>query len=165
MMGNALRGIDVQKPQDKYEPDADADYNFIMGDLNMRFKAKYSDFIEFVDYAKDHIKEYDELYEQRYLWHRFPGYHEEPITFMPTYKRDSNSNGVYINKKEQCPSFTDRVLFKQNDKNGSVRFNEYMCRDQIFGSDHRPVFLDLDLKVAQEVLLEPQLLLNPSTRF
>lgn len=66
MMGNALRGIDVQKPQDKYEPDADADYNFIMGDLNMRFKAKYSDFIEFVDYAKDYIKEYDELYEQRY---------------------------------------------------------------------------------------------------
>jgi hypothetical protein len=78
----------------------------------------------------------------------FDNIHEEPITFMPTYKRDSNSNGVYINKKEQCPSFTDRVLFKQNDKNGSVRFNEYMCRDQIFGSDHRPVFLDLDLKVA-----------------
>jgi hypothetical protein len=71
-----------------------------MGDLNMRFKSKYSDFIEFVDYAKDYLKEYDEMYEQVNLLKRFPGYHEEPIDFMPTYKRDSVSNGVYINKKE-----------------------------------------------------------------
>ncbi len=50
-----------------------------------------------------------------YERNRFPGYHEEPINFMPTYKRDEMSNGVYINKKDQCPSYTDRILLKVND--------------------------------------------------
>lgn len=30
----------------------------------MRFKSTFTDFIEFVDFAKDYIQEYDELYEQ-----------------------------------------------------------------------------------------------------
>lgn len=129
----------------------------------MRFKSRYTDFIEFVDYAKDYLKEYDELYEQRHLLNRFPGYHEEPIDFMPTYKRDAISNDVYINKKEQCPSFTDRILFKANDKTVGVEYNKYQCRDEIFGSDHRPVYLDLNLKLTQDTLIEPQLLHNPDT--
>ena len=97
------------------EPDALADYNFIMGDLNMRYKSTYKDFIEFVDFARDYIEQYDELFEQRHTHFRFPEYHEEPINFHPTYKLDSVSNGIYINKKDQCPSFTDRILFKSND--------------------------------------------------
>ena len=99
MMGNALKGISLQRPQDRFEPDAAFDYNFIMGDLNMRYKSTYIDFIEFVDFAKDYIVEYDEMYEQTTKFQRFPGYHEEPIDFMPTYKCDSLSNGIYINKK------------------------------------------------------------------
>ena len=66
--------------------------------------------------AKDEIKLYDELYEAIEKKNRFPGYYEHPISFMPTYKRDANSNYIYINKKNQCPSFTDRILFKSNDK-------------------------------------------------
>lgn len=163
MMGNALRGISLQRPQDRFEPDASFDYNFIMGDLNMRYKSTYADFIEFVDFAKDYLEEYDEFYEQTKSFNRFPGYHEEPIDFMPTYKCDSLSNGIYINKKNQCPSFTDRVLFKSNDPKVSVKFNKYNSRSDIYGSDHRPVFLDMNLKPSQELYMEPELLLNPAT--
>lgn len=129
----------------------------------MRFKSTYTDFIEFVDFAKDYIQDYDELYEQTNVCNRFPGYHEEPINFMPTYKCDSLSNGIYINKKDQCPSFTDRVLFKSNDRQVGVQYNKYHCRSDIYGSDHRPVYLDLNLTLSQEVLMEPALLLNPAT--
>lgn len=71
-----------------------------MGDMNMRFKARYSDFIEFVEFSKEHLYSYDELYEARHEVGRFPGYHEEPIDFMPTYKRHSSNNDIYINKNE-----------------------------------------------------------------
>lgn len=147
MMGTALKGISLQKPKDRFEPDATADYNFILGDLNMRFKAKYTDFIEFVEFAKEHIPTYDELYEQRHERNRFPGYHEEAIDFMPTYKRDDRSNGVYVNKNNQCPSFTDRILIKDNDKTCELQYNQYNCREEVYGSDHRPVFLDFNIRI------------------
>ena len=42
MMGAALKGISVQKQSDKFEPDAIADFNFIIGDMNSRFKSTYT---------------------------------------------------------------------------------------------------------------------------
>lgn len=100
MMSDALRGISLQNQKDRFEPDAVNDYCFLMGDMNMRFKAKYSDFINFVEFAKEHMYSYDELYEHRVEKGRFPGYHEEPIDFMPTYKRHAQNNDIYINKNE-----------------------------------------------------------------
>ena len=43
----------------------------------------------------------------------FPGYEEKQITFMPTYKRMYNQND-YVNKNNQCMSYTDRILVKNN---------------------------------------------------
>jgi len=163
MMSDALKGISNQKPADRFEPDAAADFCILTGDMNMRFKARFSDFIEFVDFAKENMSSYDELYEQRHERGRFPGYHEEPIEFMPTYKRHAFNNEIYINKNEQCPSFTDRIIFKQNEKSARVIFNEYQCRDDIFGSDHRPVFLDFSIKLTPEVVMCPRLLRDPKT--
>lgn len=57
---------------------------------------------------------------------------------MPTYKRKENENNVYVNKKEQCPSYTDRILYKNN-SNCETIFHDYSCIDDQFGSDHRPV--------------------------
>ena len=90
MMGTALKGISCAEPSEKFEPDAVADYNFTMGDMNMRYKNTFTEFISAVETANEPkiIKQYDELYEARYSKFRFPNYHEEPITFMPTYKLD-----------------------------------------------------------------------------
>ena len=98
MAANALKQINPSK--DKFEPDAKADYSFFLGDTNFRYKTTYSEFIEHIAQATEHFPLYDELYEAMNLNNRFPGYHEEPITFMPTYKRDEKVNDVYTNKKE-----------------------------------------------------------------
>lgn len=45
---------------------------------------------------------------------RFPGYHEELITFLPTWKRVATNDTEFVNKKNQSPSFTDRIIFKNN---------------------------------------------------
>jgi hypothetical protein len=44
---------------------------------------------------------------------KYPEYHEFDIKFMPTYKRNKYEEGYY-NKKNQAPSYTDRILFKNN---------------------------------------------------
>lgn len=77
---------------------------------------------------------------------RFPDYVEEEINFWPTYKRGPFQNGHYINKKEQCPSYTDRILFKNN-TNYKTAAKNYFCYEEVFGSDHRPVGLDLVVSI------------------
>jgi hypothetical protein len=44
---------------------------------------------------------------------KYPDYHEYDINFKPTYKR-SKVDESYFNKKNQAPSYTDRVLFRNN---------------------------------------------------
>jgi len=70
----------------------------------------------------------------------YPGYHEEPILWLPTYKLGSNEN-IYLDKKDQCPSYTDRILLRNN-TNQKVQL-KYDCLVNCYGSDHRPVTLDL----------------------
>lgn len=74
---------------------------------------------------------------------KYPDYHEFDIKFMPTYKRNKNEEG-YKNKNNQAPSYTDRILFKNNSSN-IVNLQKYNSLDHIYGSDHRPVMLDLDI--------------------
>ena len=81
---------------------------------------------------------------------------------MPTYKRNISDNG-YTNKKEQPPSYTDRVLFKNN-TDCSVIYREYDCHDEVFGSDHRPVFLRMAIKLRPNNLLNPNTFLVPDRR-
>jgi hypothetical protein len=57
--------------------------------------------------------DYDQLIDQFRKGH-YPNYVEPEITFMPTYKRADLENDTYVNKKDQCPSYTDRILFKNN---------------------------------------------------
>jgi hypothetical protein len=88
MMGAALRGISVSKQSDRFEPDAVADFNFIIGDLNSRFTSTYTEHIDKVKESHFMLSSHDELYQLKSLGENYPGYHEEPITFMPTYKCD-----------------------------------------------------------------------------
>jgi len=62
----------------------------------------------------------DEFYEEYKLKGRYPKYYEMKINFDPTYKRESFSNGNYLNKNDQCPSYTDRVVFKSNDESSII---------------------------------------------
>lgn len=101
------------------------------------------------------LKEYDEWYEKHYERDFYPKYHEEPISFDPTYKRDSATNNFYVNKNDQCPSYTDRVLFKNNCEQSEIIHMKYECRDNVFGSDHRPVCL------VTNIINKPSHYMNP----
>jgi len=73
----------------------------------------------------------------------YPGYQEPPMDWMPTYKCNFTDHG-YADKKDQAPSYTDRVLFRNNT---SQKVDiKYSCLHNVFGSDHRPVVMDLVIK-------------------
>ena len=44
----------------------------------------------------------------------------------------------YIDKKNQAPSYTDRVLYKNNSSLMTEQ-TAYKCLHHVIGSDHRPV--------------------------
>lgn len=71
-----------------------------MGDTNYRFLPTYTEFADRIDEAVKDISKYDELTLAREEWKVFPEWHEERITFRPTYKRDDKNNAVYINKND-----------------------------------------------------------------
>ena len=73
---------------------------------------------------------------------------------MPTYKRNIDDNS-YKNKKNQAPSYCDRILFKNNTVY-PYTINIYSCLDNLFGSDHRPVYLSLNIKAARDDEKRPE---------
>jgi hypothetical protein len=68
----------------------------------------------------------------------FTGYMECSITFPPTYKFDLNSDEYDSSKKARTPSWTDRILFKNNSELAWECLH-YSSVAPIKSSDHRPV--------------------------
>ena len=76
---------------DKLEPDAQADFCTVLGDLNYRFNSTFSEHIAHIKKSALLTSSLDELCIER-VQGRFPGYYEMPIEFEPTYKREFKSN-------------------------------------------------------------------------
>jgi len=160
MIAEIIKKIQPNVPPNKKIPtDSCHDFNFILGDMNFRFNRTYSEHIHEVERSAELIPMYDQLFEVRTKEFKFPLYQELPIDFMPTYKRHHRQNGGvdggYTNKKEQCPSFTDRILFKNNTscKESLIAYEEV---DEQFGSDHRPVRLSMQINVQPLDFINPQ---------
>ena len=119
-----------------------SDYAFLIGDFNFRMNTTFTAIIDNVDKIHDQVN-LDEFYTLKSTTQSFSGFTEGEKKFMPTYKRQHKSNG-YTNKKEQPPSWTDRVLIKNN-CGRKVNIKEYDCMDDFWGSDHRPVFGEFEI--------------------
>ena len=78
----------------------------------------------------------------------YHGYTEQPKNWLPTYKLSRTEPHVYVNKKEQAPSYCDRILMKNNTKD-SVKCTEYQAYHDVFGSDHRPVTLSIEAIISR----------------
>jgi len=96
------------------ESDQSSDICIFMGDLNYRMNTRFQHFnntnieTEAVSLIPTHDQLGIAIKEGNY-----PDYVEPPITFLPSYKL-SNTELVYIDKKDQAPSYCDRVLYKNN---------------------------------------------------
>ena len=85
-----------------------------MGDLNYRLNTTFGDLnnsntleaLEMVSTRKEQLA-------ASMMDGNYPDYTEPKISFFPSYKM-AFTEGLYIDKKNQSPSYTDRVLFKNN---------------------------------------------------
>ena len=85
-----------------------------MGDLNYRLNTTFEDLnnsntleaLEMVNTRKEQLA-------ASIMDGNYPDYTEPKISFFPSYKM-AFTEGLYIEKKNQSPSYTDRVLFKNN---------------------------------------------------
>jgi phosphatidylinositol-bisphosphatase len=56
---------------------------------------------------------HDELHQQQKARKTFQGWQEGPITFLPTYKYDAGSVGIFdSSEKRRAPSWCDRILWR-----------------------------------------------------
>lgn len=83
----------------------------------------------------------------------FAGFEEAPVTFCPTYKRalspTADSIGttrvVYDRSEPRLPGWCDRVLWKKLTPSVNVEAGTYDAVEEVTWTDHRPVFLLLDV--------------------
>jgi hypothetical protein len=79
---------------------------------------------------------------------------------LPTYKR-GRQNNTYVNKKNQAPSYTDRILVRNNTTH-ETEVKKYDVLDTVFGSDHRPVVLELVINLKHTSYMDELALLDSS---
>jgi hypothetical protein len=113
------------------------DYVFVLGDLNYRTD---EDFFVAVEMLSQHQLEAvlltDQLTKQRQLNAVLTQFREASISFLPTY-RISRDSPDWSNKKNQTPSWTDRILYRAH---RPLNVRDYNSVPTALGSDHRPVF-------------------------
>lgn len=146
--------------REEIDPDIIADFSIILGDLNYRMEGTFESLVPQIDKIVGKRKELDQLYKTMTDLEKYPDYLEQEIKFKPTYKRNKYEPG-YFNKKSQAPSYTDRILFKNNTSN-TVLYNSYTSLDHVHGSDHRPVQLDMDILLKPYQFLQMPDLINPA---
>lgn len=104
---------ELQKAIPGIESDTIADFSFFFGDMNYRLNTKFSKLNNSnIQQALTLIPTHDQLLISR-REKNYPGYIEPEITFLPGYKL-STTKTEYLEKKDQAPSYCDRVLFRNN---------------------------------------------------
>ena len=104
-------------------------------------------------------KSLDQLHKAMSHYGKYPGYAEGDIRFLPTYKRSKVDSG-FFNKKNQSPSYTDRVIYKNNTPIPIIT-NNYTSLEEVYGSDHRPVIFDFEMQLKPVRYMNLEKIINP----
>lgn len=116
MASQLIREMKLQKFQKSREIEADflSDFAVFFGDLNYRLETTFEELNNetMAEKLKFLVSSKEQLTQAMHDGN-FPLYYEMPLTFLPSYKLDDVEN-IYIDKKNQGPSFCDRILFKNN---------------------------------------------------
>jgi len=122
---------------------------FWLGDLNYRINDNFdyivNKFNEEGEKAVPELLKIEEMYDIKKNNEAFANFEEMPISFIPTY-RLLRSTPVWSRKKDQCPSWCDRILWAQQP---TCKLNpiSYDSMPEVYGSDHRPVLAEFDVEV------------------
>ena len=122
------------------------DHVIWFGDLNYRVEMPFDVALTHIDkkFFSEMLMQ-DQLSQQIAGEHAFIGFKEHHISFPPTYRMLRDSPG-YSNKKDQTPSWTDRILTRSLpgcEKELDVVW--YKADHSLLGSDHRPVSSGMSL--------------------
>jgi len=110
------------------------------GDLNYRIMKDFRTVCQLMKNAEfARFAHCDQLNEQMCTYEILYKFKEGDISmFAPTYRWERHKN-VISNKREQAPSYTDRVLFKSLPNCHSLWLTKYKSCMKCYGSDHRPI--------------------------
>jgi phosphatidylinositol-bisphosphatase len=125
------------------------DFCYWYGDMNYRTaNLTYEEVLGLLtksDYAT--ILENDQLMIEKKGGRAFGGMKEEKIEFPPTYRYDFGTNIYDTSEKKRIPSYTDRILFRANEKDTTTSLL-YTSIPAYTSSDHKPIVL------IQEVMIK-----------
>ncbi|XP_030622256.1 inositol polyphosphate phosphatase-like 1b [Chanos chanos] len=127
---------------------------FWCGDLNYRLDLDVQDILKHVSKREfDELICADQLTRERHKRKAFFNFKEEKIMFPPTYRYERGSRDCYLWQKYKTsgvrvnvPSWCDRVLWKSYPETHII-CTSYGCTDDIFSSDHSPVFATFQIGV------------------
>nr|XP_024002996.1 phosphatidylinositol 3,4,5-trisphosphate 5-phosphatase 2B-like [Salvelinus alpinus] len=137
---------------------------FWCGDLNYRLDLDVQDILKHVSKREfDELMCADQLTQERHKRKAFLNFKEEKIVFPPTYRYERGSRDSYLWQKYKTsgvrvnvPSWCDRILWKSYSET-HITCNSYGCTDDIFTSDHSPVFATFHIGVTSKFKTEPSL--------
>ncbi|XP_020779042.1 inositol polyphosphate phosphatase-like 1b [Boleophthalmus pectinirostris] len=127
---------------------------FWCGDLNYRLDLDVQDILKHVSKREfDELMCADQLTRERHKRKCFLNFKEEKIIFPPTYRYERGSRNCYLWQKYKTsgvrvnvPSWCDRILWKSYPET-YINCTAYGCTDDIFTSDHSPVFATFQVGV------------------
>nr|BAO51251.1 inositol polyphosphate phosphatase-like 1b [Oryzias dancena] len=130
---------------------------FWCGDLNYRLDLDVQDILKHVSRREfEELACADQLTQERHKRKAFLNFKEEKITFPPTYRYERGSRGCYLWQKYKTsgvrvnvPSWCDRILWKSYPETHIV-CSAYGCTDDVFTSDHSPVFATFQVGVTSQ---------------
>mmetsp|Transcript_24339 Transcript_24339/g.35686 ORF Transcript_24339/g.35686 Transcript_24339/m.35686 type:complete len:505 (+) Transcript_24339:266-1780(+) len=114
-----------------------ADRLVFMGDLNYRINGNRSVVDKLLRMNMYEVLQSNDQLRLSKAANKIPTFlHEAPVHFFPTYKLDAGKDDYDTGPKQRIPSWTDRILYKQD---GMEAIAYDSVRD-VRTSDHRPVF-------------------------
>uniref|UniRef100_A0A3B3UK49 phosphatidylinositol-3,4,5-trisphosphate 5-phosphatase n=1 Tax=Poecilia latipinna TaxID=48699 RepID=A0A3B3UK49_9TELE len=127
---------------------------FWCGDLNYRVDLDVQDILKHVSKREfEELMFADQLTRERQRRKAFFNFKEEKIAFPPTYRYERGSRDCYLWQKYKTsgvrvnvPSWCDRILWKSYPET-HITCTAYGCTDDIFTSDHSPVFATFQVGV------------------
>lgn len=118
--------------------------------MNYRTELSYEDTLVLIQ-KKDYksILDNDQLSIEKKNGKVFNSFKEHPIDFPPTYRFDTGTNQYDTSEKKRVPSYTDRVLYRTNEKD--IQCINYTSHQEYNSSDHKPVFTLFHVMVKKRI--------------